>query len=84
MSRRRRNPFTMTELALDGPPLRVSDIIDLCGFSESTVYEDIRSGRLHAIKRTPGPSSPFLIDRLEARRYMRALFHVAREVSRTA
>lgn len=83
MSRRRRNPFTMAELAQDGPALRVSDLIDLCGYSEFTIYEDIKAGRLKAEKRIASVSSPFLIDRREARRYLRSAFHVE-HVPRTA
>lgn len=60
------------DLVADGPPVRVSDLARITGFSGEKILQDIYRGEL-AAHRQRRPSSPYLIARHEASRYLRAL-----------
>lgn len=72
----RRPPLTLADLDVDGPPVRVRDLIAITGLSKHTVYRDIASGHLHAFQRTSARVS-FFVDRDVARQWLSRLGFMA-------
>lgn len=70
MPRYRRPPLTLPELAHDGPPVRVRDLIAITGLAYNTINSDLKCGLLHGTLRKPKKGSSYLIARSEARRYL--------------
>lgn len=69
----RREPLSLEQIALDGPPVRLRDLIAISGLSEQTVRNDLAGGYLKAKKRVPRVNSAYLIQRREARRWLSTL-----------
>lgn len=60
----------MADLHLDGPPVRLRDLIAITGLSSDTLYRDIKSGDLHAFKRWSGRNASYFVDRDVARQWL--------------
>lgn len=79
MPKYRTGPVALEDIWRDGPAVRVRDLIAITGLSPDTIRADIVSGDLVATKR-PGPTSPYLITRPNARAWLRQLgFRAATE-----
>lgn len=74
MPRYSRPPLSMTDLAQDGPAVRVRDLVAITGLSWDTIATDIKTGHLSATKRI-GRTALYLVSRSEARRYVAQMFH---------
>lgn len=73
MPKYRRPPLTAAEVWQDGPPIRMRDLVAITGLHVDTLYQDIQAGELIATKRQASKTSPFLIDRSHARRYLASM-----------
>jgi hypothetical protein len=73
MTRTVKPPLTLSDLAHDGPPVRLRDLIAVTGLSKQTILTDIEKRELVAVKRARGLRSIYLVQRAEARRYCLAL-----------
>ncbi len=60
----------MPEVWQDGPAVGLRDLVAMTALSEATVRAEIKTGALKAIKRSPKPSSPFVIQRSDARAWL--------------
>jgi predicted DNA-binding transcriptional regulator AlpA len=60
----------MADLQLDGPPVRLRDLVAITGLSSDTIYRDIKGGYLHAFKRRSGKSASYFVDRDVARQWL--------------
>lgn len=67
--------LTLAALQTDGPMLRLADLAQLTSLSKETLRQDIKSGHLKATTRQKGRCTLYLISRVEARRYVAAMFH---------
>ncbi len=68
MPRYRKAPLTLPELAHDGPPVRVRDLVAITGLCEQTIRSEIKAARVPIIRQSG--NSPFLILRHDARKYL--------------
>ena len=66
-------PLTLDQIVLDGPPVRVRDLVALTGLSDATIRTDLRQGLLNGRGRINRPHSPYLVDRADARNYLAGL-----------
>lgn len=71
----RRRPLTEAELWQDGPSVRVSDLAAITGLSQETIRLDMRTGFLQGTLRR---GRLYLVQRVEARRYIVSLGHASR------
>lgn len=82
MPRYRTPPLVIAQLAMDGPPIRLRDLVAMTGLSLTTIQRDIAYGHLHAFRRRHG-TSPYLVDRDVARLYLSRMgFTVAKRDAR--
>ena len=72
----RHPPLTLAEVWLDGPPVRLRDLVAITTLSWSTVRRDIDALALRAHKRQHGRQPVYFVARPEARRYLSEMgFH---------
>ena len=69
----RRRP-TRADLEVDGPPIRLSDLAALAGFSRQKLRAELAAGDLHGSKVRCATRFMVVIDRSEARRYLGAIY----------
>ncbi len=68
-----RPTLTLSQLAQDGPPVRVRDIVALTGLGYRTIARDVKEGQIRSTRPKQAGASPHLIRRDEARRYLTQL-----------
>lgn len=70
------NKVSEPDVWIDGPPIRVSELVAITGISSKTIRADIASGALKATRRTRIRNSPYLAQRADVRRWLLSLgFH---------
>lgn len=70
--------MTWDELQRFGPPIRLRDLRSLTGYSKMKFLDDIDRGRLNATKVPTGQTSLWIVERIEARRYLASIGFVPR------
>jgi hypothetical protein len=62
--------LALADVMVDGPPVRVRDLIAITGLSKHTVYRDIDAGHLHAFRRNTEHRVTYFVDRDVARLWL--------------
>jgi len=71
--RNQRPPVSQDEIWQNGPPLRVSDICAILGWSRPRVHRAIEAGELAAIRPHAIPRATVYLQREEVRRWLLAM-----------
>jgi hypothetical protein len=72
---RTRPPVSETDLWMDGPPVKLRDLVAITGWTRKTLLSDIDSGRLVGFRRAERPGSPWFFHRSHAREYLTDVWH---------
>lgn len=70
----RRRP-TRADLYEDGPPIRLTDLAVLSGFSPDKLLVEARAGDLEVWWARCGTRRMAMVERSEGRRYLSAIYH---------
>lgn len=65
-----RHRLTEHDLGIDGPPVRLSDLMAITGWSRDTLIRAADSGHLPAIRLTHLPKAPYYFHRHEVRAWL--------------
>lgn len=69
----RRQPLGLEDLTIQGPPVRLRDLVAITGLSEQRVRNDIKGKYLRARKYIDSNNATWFIDRADARKWLSKL-----------
>lgn len=68
-----RPPLAIEQLVQDGPAVKIRDLVAMSGLSSPTIRSDIKAGLLRATKRGQSDRASYLIQRADARAWLKTL-----------